>query len=67
MSTIYEAIDKIENYKEFLQEDTQSKFIKEKTRTGKPCGSDDFYDEIESLTGIDYKSKKAGRPKKNEN
>ncbi|SFV67582.1 hypothetical protein MNB_SM-4-720 [hydrothermal vent metagenome] len=63
----YEVIDKIGNYKEFLQEDTQSNFIKEKTRTGKPCGDDNFYDEIESLTGIDYKSKKAGRPKKEEN
>jgi hypothetical protein len=27
---------------------------------------DNFYDEIESLTGIDYKSKKEGRPRKSE-
>jgi hypothetical protein len=39
----------------------------QKTRTGKPCGDDDFYDKIKSLTGMDYKNKKAGRPKRNEN
>jgi putative transposase len=60
----YEPIDKILNYKEFLQEKTQTKLLKEKTRTGKPCGDDDFYDRIEILTGINYKNKKAGRPKK---
>ena len=63
----YESIDNIVNYKEFLQENTQAKFIKEKTRTGKPCGDDNFYDKIKSLTDIDYRNKKAGRPKKYEN
>jgi putative transposase len=63
----YEPIDNIENYKEFLQENAQIKFIKEKTRTGKPCGDDNFYDKIKLLTGVDYKNKKAGRPKKDEN
>ena len=63
----YEPIDNIENYKEFLQENAQIKFIKEKTRTGKPCGDDNFYDKIKLLTGTDYKNKKAGRPKKDEN
>ena len=62
----YESIDNIVNYKEFLQETTQTKFIEEKTRTGKPCGNEDFYDKIKLLTGIDYKNKKAGRPKKDE-
>jgi putative transposase len=57
-------INKIVNYKEFLQENAQTKFIKEKTRTGKPCGDDEFYDKIKSLTGTDYKNKKTGRPKK---
>ena len=60
----YEPIDNIVNYKEFLQENTQTKLLKEKTRTGKPCGDDNFYDKIKILTGIDYKNKKAGRPKK---
>ncbi|PLY07025.1 MAG: transposase [Arcobacter sp.] len=63
----YEAIDNIENYKEFLEEDTKIKLIKEKTRTGKPCGDEEFYDKIELLTGINYKNKKAGRPKKDLN
>jgi len=60
----YESIDNITNYKEFLEENTQTKLLKEKTRTGKPCGDDNFYDKIKIVTGIDYKNKKAGRPKK---
>ena len=62
----YEPIDNIVNYKEFLQETIQTKFIEEKTRTGKPCGDDSFYDKIKLLTSVDYKNKKAGRPKKDE-
>ena len=62
----YKVIDNIENYKEFLLEDNNIKFIKEKTRTGKPCGDNNFYDKIKLLTGIDYKNKKAGRPKRDE-
>ncbi len=62
----YEPIDNITNYKEFLEENTQTKLLKEKTRTGKPCGDDSFYDKIKVVTGIDYKNKKAGRPKKEE-
>ena len=60
----YEPMDKILNYKEFLETTTNDKIIQEKTRTGKPCGDEDFYDKIKLLTGIDYKNKKAGRPKK---
>jgi putative transposase len=56
----YEVIDKIINYKEFLQENTQTKLLKEKTRTGKPCGDEKFYDKIKLLTGIDYRKKKTG-------
>ena len=63
----YEPIDTIVNYKEFLQENIQTQYIEEKTRTGKPCGDDNFYDKIKILTGIDYKNKKAGRPKKDDN
>jgi putative transposase len=61
----YEVIDKIINYKEFLQENTQTKLLKEKTRTGKPCGDEKFYDKIKLLTGIDYRKKKTG-PKVND-
>ncbi len=63
----YEPIDNIINYKEFLEETTNDKIIEEKTRTGKPCGDEKFYDKIELLTGVDYKNKKAGRPKKRGN
>jgi len=62
----YEPIDNIINYKEFLEETTNDKIIEEKTRTGKPCGDEDFYDKIKVLTGVDYKNKKAGRPRKDE-
>ena len=60
----YEPIDTIINYKEFLLQTTNDRIIQEKTKTGKPCGDNDFYDKIKLLTGIDYKNKKAGRPKK---
>jgi len=60
------VIDNIKNYKEFLQEDNNTKFIQEKTRTGKPCGDESFYEKVKLLTGIDYKNKKSGRPKKDE-
>lgn len=62
----YEAIDNISNYKEFIQKKTQIKLIKEKTRTGKPCGDDSFYDKIKLLTGIDYKNKKPGPKEKSD-
>ena len=45
----YETIDKIINYKEFLQENTQIKLLKEKTRTGKPCEEEEFYVKIKIL------------------
>ena len=31
-----------------------------KTKTGKPCGDDNFYDKIKLITGINYKNKKPG-------
>ena len=63
----YKTIDNIANYKEFLRENANIKTIEEKTRTGKPCGDDNFYDIIRLLTGVDYKNKKAGQPKKDKN
>ena len=56
----YDAINCISNYKEFLQKETQTKQIKEKTRTGKPCGDEEFYDQVKAITGIDYRNKKPG-------
>jgi putative transposase len=62
----HNIISSIENYKEFLEEDNKIDLIKEKTRTGKPCGDEEFYNKIKEITGIDYTNKKAGRPKKND-
>ena len=40
----YFLIEKIVNYKEFLQKQTVDEaFIAKKTRTGKPCGNENFY------------------------
>lgn len=61
----HKLIDGIENYKNFLLEDINVEILKEKTRTGKPCGNEEFYDKIQSLVGIDYRNKKPG-PKVNE-
>lgn len=62
----HELIDSIKDYKNFLLEDTKVEILKEKTRTGKPCGDEKFYDKIQSLVGIDYRKKKPG-PKISEN
>ena len=56
----YEPIDSIEDYKSFLLNEVDSKIIKEKTQTGKPCGNDEFYEKIKELTGNDYSRKKPG-------
>ena len=53
----YALMDNILDYKAFLRK-TQTDAVKEKTRTGKPCGDNNFYDKIELLTGVDYKNKK---------
>lgn len=63
----YEPINNIVNYKEFLQETTNDKIIKEKTRTGKPCGDEDFYEKIKLLIGVDYNNKKPGPKGKDNN
>ena len=46
------------DYKSFLLNYVDSKKIKEKTQTGKPCGNDEFYEKIKALTGNDYSRKK---------
>lgn len=40
--------------------------IEEKTRTGKPCGDEAFYEKIKLSTGIDYNKKKSGPKVKND-
>ena len=59
-----EIIKNIKNYKDFLLKDEDYKNIKEKTRTGKPCGNLEFYKKIKELTGVDYLPKKPGPKKK---
>lgn len=63
----YDVIDEIKDYRKFLQENTEEKFIREKTKTGKPCGDEAFYDKILLTTGVDYKSKKPGPKAKIDN
>jgi hypothetical protein len=63
-----EIINNITNYKEFLHTQPQDiEIIREKTRTGRPCGDDDFYDRIEFQFGKDLRPKAPGRPKKVKN
>ncbi len=59
------SIEEIVNYKEFLQETSEDTMLEEKTRTGKPCGDENFYDKIKAITGIDYTKKKTGPKSKN--
>jgi putative transposase len=60
-----DMIDSIENYRDFLKiEPEEIEVIKEKTRTGRPCGDDLFYEHIKLKFGKDLKPKKAGRPRK---
>jgi len=63
-----DMIDMIDNYYDFL-EDTRFDIdeIREKTRTGRPCGDDGFYDKVTSITGVNYRPKAGGRPKNAKN
>ncbi|MCV6608870.1 MAG: hypothetical protein OIF32_11715, partial [Campylobacterales bacterium] len=67
--TEYEPINTIEDYEEFLSvDDKLIKEVREKTKTGRPCGDLEFYSKIESITGReDLLPKKAGRPKSEKN
>jgi len=63
----HESIEQIINYKDFLLESSEAKMLEEKTRTGKPCGDEEFYDKVKVITGIDYKNKKTGPKSSKEN
>ncbi len=60
----YELIKQIKNYRSFLLSNENYNEIKERTRTGRPCGNKDFYEKVKAITGIDYLPKKRG-PKTN--
>jgi len=63
----YKMINEIKDYKVFLEENTDSRFVREKTHTGKPCGNKMFYEKIKAITGNDYSSKKPGPKVKDDN
>lgn len=62
----YEPIETIGDYREFLQaQNPEIETIRQKTRTGRPCGDDTFYEMINHIIGKDLQPKKAGRKRKN--
>ena len=63
----YKMINEIKDYKVFLEENTDSTFVREKTHTGKPCGNKIFYEKIKEKTVTDYRSIKSGPKVKNDN
>lgn len=62
--TAYDTIEAIEDYKDFITSEIKDiEMIREKTRTGRPCGEESFYESIKLNFGMDLKPKKVGRPK----
>jgi len=52
------------NWRELLESDPEEgAALKEKLRTGRPCGDADFVEKAEELTGRWLKPRRAGRPK----
>lgn len=60
-------VEKIDSWKDFLNEaigqDTKEKLQKHE-RTGRPLGSEQFLEKLESITGLELKPKKPGPRKK---
>jgi hypothetical protein len=53
------------NWRELLErEPKEAAVLREKVRTGRPCGDADFVEKAEELTGRWLKPLRAGRPKK---
>ena len=53
------------NWRELLESDpTEAGLLREKLRTGRPCGDADFVEKAEELTGRRLKPRRAGRPRK---
>jgi putative transposase len=60
-----ELFQVIEGWEDFLQIDPpEIEVLREKTRTGRPCGGEDFVYKAESLTGRSLRSLLPGRPRK---
>lgn len=63
----HELLEQIDNWRLFLSKETDDlDFLREKTRTGRPCGSDAFGEEVESVSGRTLRPLKPG-PKSTEN
>jgi putative transposase len=63
----HEWIPSINEYQDYITKSPKSEninFIEEKTRTGRPCGDDKFYEHIKKHLGKDYKPKKPGPKQK---
>jgi len=55
----------ISDWQDFLSaESGLSSELKQKSRTGRPCGTDDFFSTVEGITGHDLRPKLPGRPRK---
>ena len=54
----------ISNWQDFLEADSDlyCNEIKQKNRTGRPCGTDAFFDTVKTITGHNLRPKPAGRP-----
>lgn len=60
-----DLFSEIDDWYSFLAtKDDNIDILREKTRTGRPCGADNFLDIVEKITGRDLRPKAAGRPKK---
>ena len=60
-----ELLSGIDSWEKFLSADPdQSVLLEEKNRTGRPFGSDGFYEVIEKLSGCDTRPGNPGRPVK---
>ena len=60
-----DLLSEITDWKSFLTDpDDQLEILREKTRTGRPCGNDSFMDELESLTNRTLRPQKPGPRKK---
>lgn len=68
LSTDYPPVGVVEDWRAWLRdrpEDNEAyDTIRKQTRTGRPCGSPKFLDQLEDLLGRVLRPKKSGRPRK---
>lgn len=60
-----ELFEEINDWYAFLSAEADDmSSLRKKTRTGRPCGADNFFDTVKQLTGRDLRPKPKGRPKR---